>query len=262
MSAIAATIDVSKKSKNMLRSTLTRQISSLNKVTGSLSRSVGLRSISVTAVTRSSELKEVIAREIEHEKETGFDTKTPQNLTESLSSLPFKLVEKNGSVECMLERVMGKEKISIAFRVVPEDSTSEFDDEDNDEALDGELDAEAAEHEDDEQMSSEFSIPVTISVEKTGSDQVLKVHGAIVDYEFNCDDVELVNKNASEKDLETAYTGPKYEDLDFSFMDAFEEWLEQRGINEDVSAFITDYSVWKERKEYVDWMENLKKFVQ
>lgn len=57
------------------------------------------------------------------------------------------------------------------------------------------------------------------------------------------------------------YIGPQFETLDVSVQEEFEKFLQERGINEHLALFIPDYSELKEQKEYVRWLENVKKFV-
>lgn len=42
----------------------------------------------------------------------------------------------------------------------------------------------------------------------------------------------------------------------------FESFLEERGIDASLALFIPDLAEYKEQKEYVNWLANMKKFVE
>lgn len=41
----------------------------------------------------------------------------------------------------------------------------------------------------------------------------------------------------------------------------FGRYLEERGVNAGLAAFLPDYVEYKEQKEYVNWLEKVKGFV-
>jgi complement component 1 Q subcomponent-binding protein len=43
--------------------------------------------------------------------------------------------------------------------------------------------------------------------------------------------------------------------------ESFGEFVEKRGVNADLLEFIEKYSEWKEQREYVQWLSNMKEFV-
>jgi len=57
------------------------------------------------------------------------------------------------------------------------------------------------------------------------------------------------------------YGGPPWNQLDEELQLLMERYLEERGINTALSLFIPDYAELKEQKEYVNWLKNLKAFV-
>jgi complement component 1 Q subcomponent-binding protein, mitochondrial len=40
-----------------------------------------------------------------------------------------------------------------------------------------------------------------------------------------------------------------------------ERYLEERGVNSALASFISDYAELKEQREYVNWLKNLKTFI-
>ena len=51
-------------------------------------------------------------------------------------------------------------------------------------------------------------------------------------------------------------------DLDENFQRAFSSYLEVRGINQRTLGFLHEYMIAKEGKEYMNWLKNLKNFVE
>lgn len=58
------------------------------------------------------------------------------------------------------------------------------------------------------------------------------------------------------------YQGPRFSDLDESVQTGFENYLEAKGINEDLAEFIMAYSEFKEENEYRNWLSDLNKYVK
>ena len=65
----------------------------------------------------------------------------------------------------------------------------------------------------------------------------------------------------SNTDVSALYRGPDFDRLDDSFQLAFSHFLEERGIDEDMSFFILSYSQQKEQQDYVDWLQKISAFV-
>lgn len=58
-----------------------------------------------------------------------------------------------------------------------------------------------------------------------------------------------------------AYGGPVFSDLDEALQDYFHKYLKERGCDEFLAETITEYSMYKEQKEYMSWLSNMKKFI-
>jgi complement component 1 Q subcomponent-binding protein, mitochondrial len=52
------------------------------------------------------------------------------------------------------------------------------------------------------------------------------------------------------------YAGPNFANLDESLQGLMEEYIADRGINEELATFVVDYVDWKEQKEYLKWLES------
>lgn len=58
-----------------------------------------------------------------------------------------------------------------------------------------------------------------------------------------------------------AYAGPSFSTLDEDLQVLVEQYLEERGIGENLAAFVPDYVDFKEQREYSRWLKNVKAFV-
>lgn len=51
-------------------------------------------------------------------------------------------------------------------------------------------------------------------------------------------------------------------DLDENLQKAFHKYLEVRGIKPSITNFLHEYMIAKDSKEYMNWLKNLKNFVE
>lgn len=68
------------------------------------------------------------------------------------------------------------------------------------------------------------------------------------------------NADATHKRM-NIYSGPPFGTLDEDLQLMIEQYLEERGINAELAVFVPDYMDMKEHKEYMNWLKNVKKFV-
>ncbi len=57
------------------------------------------------------------------------------------------------------------------------------------------------------------------------------------------------------------YVGPQFETLDEKVQENFYRFLEERAIDADLALFIPELAEYKEQREYCNWLENVKTFV-
>lgn len=76
-------------------------------------------------------------------------------------------------------------------------------------------------------------------------------------------DGKLASDASAESDWQRRglYIGPQFGELDEGLQSLFEKYLEERGVNAGLAAFLPDYVEYKEQKEYTQWLENVKGFV-
>ncbi|KAF2197670.1 mitochondrial glyco protein [Delitschia confertaspora ATCC 74209] len=114
-----------------------------------------------------------------------------------------------------------------------------------------------------------FPAHASIRIERPGKG-ALAIEAVAQDGDFLIEDVfhfqeaDLADPQTAEKDWQrrTLYTGPPFGNLDEDLQYLLEKYLEERGINTRLALFIPDYIDYKEQKEYVSWLKNVKKFVE
>lgn len=74
---------------------------------------------------------------------------------------------------------------------------------------------------------------------------------------------DLVDPKTTEaaKEAQNLYGGPAYQHLDIELQQMYEDYLKERGINEQLFYNLSRYVEYKEQREYVQWLDNMKKFV-
>lgn len=53
-----------------------------------------------------------------------------------------------------------------------------------------------------------------------------------------------------------------YSELDDKLQGAFQEYLEERGVNEELGRFIIDFAEDKEQREYMNWLQGVQDFIK
>ncbi|ESQ27114.1 hypothetical protein EUTSA_v10019068mg [Eutrema salsugineum] len=60
----------------------------------------------------------------------------------------------------------------------------------------------------------------------------------------------------------SSYGGPEFEELDDELQDALYQFLEERGISDELGVFLHRFMKNKNKYEYVRWMESVKSYVE
>lgn len=74
--------------------------------------------------------------------------------------------------------------------------------------------------------------------------------------------VYLFRKEMQEKMHSWPYMGPDSRKLKAKIRNTFQEFLETRGVNNEMSTFLHEYMRNKERVEHLRWLENVKTLLQ
>ncbi|KAL8840597.1 MAG: hypothetical protein Q9170_001283 [Blastenia crenularia] len=144
------------------------------------------------------------------------------------------------------------------FAVAPEDSVAPSDR------------AEGSYEEPSSRGEQEPSFParLNINIEKAGKG-VLQMEAVAQDGEIMIENVyyfkkpELADAKTAEQDWSrrNLYTGPPFGNLDEDLQVLLERYLDERGVNTALALWVPEYIDWKEQKEYLRWLSNVKSFV-
>merc|ERR1711865_575996 len=66
---------------------------------------------------------------------------------------------------------------------------------------------------------------------------------------------------AEEKESVSSYNGPDFEDIDDKLQEAFDEYLAEMGMDNEVCDFIDAMALDKEQREYIRWLKLTQKFL-
>lgn len=134
--------------------------------------------------------------------------------------------------------------------VLPEDSIAPSDRAEGEEIDDGTADTPA------------YPVNLTITITKPGA-KALEIRAIAQDSTIELQNIIFFPKEAlldaqNTKEAEEArslYIGPPAEELDAELQQMFYQYLEERGIDEELAAFLPEYMDQKEQREYVKWLE-------
>lgn len=132
-----------------------------------------------------------------------------------------------------------------------------------------ELESEAEEFElDEDEPSGTVPVRLNIVIEKPNKgalnvEAVAQDGTVVVENVFYYNDPKIAlnaDPEAVHKGV-NAYSGPMFGSLDEDLQILLERYLEERGINSALAVFVTDFIDYKEQKEYLNWLKNVKAFV-
>ncbi|GLI75534.1 mitochondrial acidic protein mam33 [Penicillium ochrochloron] len=218
---------------------------------------------------------ELIAKldeELKHEKASGQeDAKEQQaSIDYTLEAGQWQVKDVEGEQEVILTKTFGNETIRVTFTVADINNLAEDPmDELADDALadEGDYQNKPAEGE-DEILPPTFPARINVTIEKPSSGALL-VQAVIQDGDLQIEEIshfknaEIANAQTAEKDWsrQSFYAGPPAENLDPELLAFWGRYLEERGLNLEFQNMVTDYIAFKEQKEYVRWLDNVRKFV-
>jgi len=117
---------------------------------------------------------------------------------------------------------------------------------------------------DDDEEETELSGPLQFQVTVTRMGKVMRMECTSEDAVASVDGITVLSSGDEDKEKDgELYRGPILDDLPEDVREALDEYLrEDCGIDEDVSAFVSMYSDYREQAEYVRWLNDVKKIVQ
>lgn len=240
-----------------------------------LPRFAPIRPFSSTPLARGqgetdADLSAKLAQELEYEQEnsnlfTGDSpTAEPAFVTEFKQSGIWKITDKPNVDEVTLSRDFGNEHIAVMFSVGELDTTGSLPDEDPDSP------EAAAPAEEDDNMP-QFPVRISATITKpTTNEGALMLDGFVQDGEVTLDNIAYYPERDTATTMDAnmdyarraAYLGPQVETLDDALQVQFREYFAERGIDANFALFVPNYAEYKEQREYVAWLKNVRKFVE
>lgn len=178
---------------------------------------------------------------MKHEEEQYEQAKEIQAF---LKSTPFKLVEEPGDVNMSLEREIGDKTVSIMWQL-----TAPFNPE--------------ADVEGGEEVEQEVPTELEVTIEDKSGAGLRFYCGTQTgeEHRYVIGNVKSFT-SAEEKESDSSYHGPEFEDLDDKLQEAMDEYLAEIGMCAEICDFVDAMAVDKEQREYVRWLKNTKGFLE
>ncbi|THH00108.1 hypothetical protein EW026_g2362 [Hermanssonia centrifuga] len=203
-------------------------------------------------------LAQKLSEELKYEKESAAPS-DPDFLTAFKSQGVWKIQDTVGNDEVTLTRKFGNETIRLMFSIVDIQTEQET------EFEDGEENAEA----DEDQPIHSYPIRCSLSITKGSNPGALSIDAMCQDGAFITDNISFYPDAKIGTDLTAEadwkrrglYIGPQFDTLDVTVQEEFEKFLQERGINDSLAMFIPEFAEYKEQKEYVGWLQNVKSFI-
>ncbi|KAG6872487.1 hypothetical protein C0995_009349 [Termitomyces sp. Mi166 len=208
-------------------------------------------------------LSQKLSEELKYEEETV--SQLPENpgfLTQFLKTNPWEIHDTPGNDEVIMTRTFGNEKLRLMFSIADVDAAEEdFQSE--------EPEPEAQEEDEADDPLHTYPIRASLSITKTTGPGCLNVDMLAQEGHFVVENVafykdsKLGTELTAEADWKRrgVYLGPQFETLDVGVQEEIEKYLAERGVDETAALFIPEYAEYKEQREYISWLKNVKGFV-
>ncbi|CAI0411182.1 unnamed protein product [Linum tenue] len=189
---------------------------------------------------------ESLLRIIEDEIKTSQETDDHDQVEDVPAGFPFEIEDKLGQQTLTLTRQYEGEHVKVEVHM-PDLVTGE------------ENDVRDDDDDDDTERPTQSSLPLVVTVTKKSGTSL----------EFSCvafaDEIAIDSlsvKKPENNSEEMVYDGPNFHDLDENLKNAFHKYLDIRGIKPSTTNFLHEYMINKDCREYLGWLNDLRKFVQ
>lgn len=205
------------------------------------------------------QLNEVLAQELKYEEADAFGL--DETFKTYLEENKIEIINTDGKVLAELVKTVNEtEKVHIYFDVLRISQTSM-------QLKQMQEQLEQSEYLEDE-VSELAHVDVNVVVAKDNKATGFDVSLSLIDSSFsvtaitNFEDAQIALSDspeaAAQRDLK--YSGPEFSNLAEELQEAVNQYLVSRGVDQGLAEFILAYSGVKENNEYLDWLENFKKF--
>ncbi|KAG6909487.1 hypothetical protein DXG01_017209 [Tephrocybe rancida] len=211
-------------------------------------------------------LTDKLSEELKYEQESASQiAETPEFLSQFLKINPWEIKDTLGNDEVVMTRTFGNEKLRLMFSIADIDSAEE-----DFQSEESESEANETEEEDTDDPLHTYPLRASLSITKTNGSGCLNVDMICQEGHFVVENVSFYKDAQLGLDLSAdadwkrrgTYLGPQFETLDVGVQEEFEKYLAERGVNETAALFIPEYAEFKEQKEYVSWLTNVKTFIE
>jgi len=230
-------------------------------------RSVVYRSVATSASTIGT-LRETLDAEIRFEREnSALDAKMPEEITSFLREHGYSVQDKKGEAVVTLSTTKDGVSMRVVFdiRQIYTD-TNRFEDEDDEDDTSAESDASQEGEEDDDVQ------PVSIRVELVKASDKLTFDAVLLPDSVNINSLHITPASMTASvgsgalfgmDIGASpeFTGPNYMDLSEDLQESFSDYLASLGIDSKLYDIVRNYMDFKEKKEYLDWLQKVKAFL-
>ncbi|KAH8925433.1 mitochondrial glycoprotein [Atractiella rhizophila] len=222
------------------------------------------------------ELLRKLESEFKHEQESegGEKAEVPEKVQELAKD--WKFIESSLSEKVTLTRSIGDETVTLEFLVtIPEDEVPQEEMSEDELAAEeepaaslekkmgarGQTDVLPEEQEEFEGQEP-YPLPIDVTIEKKGISEVLNFKVSLSDGVFVIEQVLVGKSKEILRNVDFDPYAPAFNSLDDALQGHFYAYLEERGIDEALAQALPEYCDWKEQKEYVNWLSNVRDFVK
>lgn len=194
------------------------------------------------ATVSSSSIEGNVVRLLQSEIEYELESNPPDQIPDGEipdDEIPFIVKDMPGEQWIVLHRKYGKENIKIEATMLdlgPGDSVEDLGEDD---------------------IPCKICLAVTISKDEATKSMMLGC-SAYPD-EITVDRVAIME---AEPSYQLTYEGPGFERMKENLQGAFQEFLQERGIDDNLSNYLYEYMINKSKKEYLNWLQRLQFFVE
>jgi complement component 1 Q subcomponent-binding protein len=213
--------------------------------------------------TMDSSLSQILTEEIMEETSRNDDEidEDYEDVKKFITS-NFQLSEKVGYGEVILTRTFNDETITVKFDCQDEAEDVANDNQNlEDDFNNGQPQHHEVTEDDAEPLDDKFGLHFEVSIQKKSGDKA--VFSCLATHQqTKILHISFISAVAAKSGVDdTLYGGPRYEDLDPAVQGGFQQYLAERGIDDDMSFFIIQHSRYKEEAEYLNWLKTLNDFV-
>ncbi|VFQ99442.1 unnamed protein product [Cuscuta campestris] len=189
---------------------------------------------------------EALLKVIESEINAHIESEGTNEAEDVPTGFPFKIEDNPGYQTVTLRREYQDEDITVEVHMPDLVSGDEGNDR-------------MRYNDDDDEQDNNSQIPLVVCVSKKNGPALEFGCTALPD-EISIDSLSFRDPKSDEDNI--AYEGPDFLDLDENLQKAFHKYLEIRGIKPSTTNFLHEYMIDKDGREYLMWLQNIKKFIQ